>query len=161
MSFLEGIRDMKEAPSAVFVCDLNKEHIAVKEAQKLGLPVVAIADTNTDPDKIDYPIPGNDDAIRSISLFSNYIADCYIEGAKEYEVRLREEKNKAAAEAAAEKKAQEDEKADANKKDDKSGPTVVKRKFVAAGLAEDVEIEMELDRKEEEQEEPSEEKTEK
>lgn len=161
VSFLEGIRDMKEAPSAVFVCDLNKEHIAVKEAQKLGLPVVAIADTNTDPDKIDYPIPGNDDAIRSISLFSNYIADCYLEGAKEYEVKLREEKNKAAAEAAAEKKAKEDEKSGADQKDDKSGPTVVKRKFVAAGLAEDVEIEMELDRKEEEQEVPAEEKEEK
>lgn len=153
VSFLEGIRDMKEAPAAVFVCDLNKEHIAVKEAQKLGLPVVAIADTNTDPDKIDYPIPGNDDAIRSISLFSNFIAECYLDGAKEYEVKLREEKNKAAADAAAEKKAEEEE---ASKKDDKSGPTVVKRKFVAAGLAEDVEIEMELDRKEKEEPEAAE-----
>ena len=72
--YLEGIRDMKDLPKALFVVDLKKEHIAVAEAQRLGIPVVGIADTNSDPDEIEYPIPGNDDAIRSIKLFSNYVA---------------------------------------------------------------------------------------
>ena len=62
--FLDGIKEMKDAPAAMFVVDLPKEHIAVAEAKRLGIPVVAIADTNSDPEIIDYPIPGNDDAIR-------------------------------------------------------------------------------------------------
>lgn len=77
--FLEGIRNMNEMPSAMFVVDLNKEDIAVKEARKLGIPIVAIVDTNCDPDDADYVIPGNDDAIRAIRLVTQKIADTILE----------------------------------------------------------------------------------
>src|SRR5690606_13761289 len=73
--YLAGVRDMARLPGALYVVDAKKEHIAVKEANKLGIPVIAIADTNADPDLIDYPIPGNDDAIRSVSLITRVIAD--------------------------------------------------------------------------------------
>ncbi|MDX1934560.1 MAG: 30S ribosomal protein S2 [Capsulimonadales bacterium] len=76
---LGGIKDMPRLPSALFVVDLKKEHIAVKEARSLGIPIVAIVDTNCDPDEVDYVIPGNDDAIRAIKLISNKIADSIIE----------------------------------------------------------------------------------
>jgi small subunit ribosomal protein S2 len=77
--FLEGIRNMEDMPSAMFVVDLNKEDIAVKEARKLGIPIVAIVDTNCDPDVVDYVIPGNDDAIRAIRLVTQKIADTILE----------------------------------------------------------------------------------
>jgi len=77
---LGGIRDMAKVPSAVWIVDTNKEHIAVDEARKLGIPVVAILDTNCDPDLVDYKIPGNDDAIRSAQLLSRVIADAVAEG---------------------------------------------------------------------------------
>ena len=77
---LGGIRDMKKVPSAVWVVDTKKEHIAVGEARKLGIPVVAILDTNCDPDEVDYKIPGNDDAIRSAALLTRVIADAVAEG---------------------------------------------------------------------------------
>jgi small subunit ribosomal protein S2 len=77
---LGGIRDMQRVPSAVWVIDTKKEHIAVGEAKKLGIPVVAILDTNCDPDEVDYPIPGNDDAIRSVNLLTRVIADAVAEG---------------------------------------------------------------------------------
>ena len=77
---LGGLRDMKKRPDAVFVLDTKKEHIAVTEANKLGIPVVAVVDTNVDPDVIQYPIPGNDDAIRSNSLLARVIADAVEEG---------------------------------------------------------------------------------
>jgi small subunit ribosomal protein S2 len=77
---LGGIRDMQRVPSAVWVIDTKKEHIAVGEAKKLGIPVVAILDTNCDPDEVDYPIPGNDDAIRSVHLLTRVIADAVAEG---------------------------------------------------------------------------------
>jgi small subunit ribosomal protein S2 len=77
---LGGIRDMARVPSAVWVCDTKKEHIAVNEARKLGIPVVAILDTNCDPDEVDYPIPGNDDAIRSVSLLTRVVADAVADG---------------------------------------------------------------------------------
>jgi small subunit ribosomal protein S2 len=80
---LEGIRDLDALPDAVFVVDPKKEYIAVAEANKLGIPVIAIVDTNCDPELIDYAIPGNDDAIRTIRLFSSKIADAYLEGAGE------------------------------------------------------------------------------
>ena len=67
---LGGIRDMARVPSAVWIVDTNKEHIAVGEARKLNIPVIAILDTNCDPDLVDYPIPGNDDAIRSAALLT-------------------------------------------------------------------------------------------
>ncbi len=77
---LDGIRDMEELPDALFVVDPKKEYIAISEANKLGIPVIAIVDTNCDPELIDYIIPGNDDAIRAIRLFASRVADAYIEG---------------------------------------------------------------------------------
>jgi small subunit ribosomal protein S2 len=77
---LGGIRDMQKVPSAVWVVDTNKEHIAVGEARKLGIPVIAILDTNCDPDQVDYPIPGNDDAIRSAALLTKVVASAVAEG---------------------------------------------------------------------------------
>ena len=79
---LGGIKAMTELPGAVFIVDVVKEHIAVTEARKLELPIVAIVDTNCDPDLIDYPIPGNDDAIRSLKLFTSKIADACLLGQK-------------------------------------------------------------------------------
>ena len=77
---LEGIRDLPELPDALFVVDPKKESIAVAEANKLGIPVIAIVDTNCDPELVDYVIPGNDDAIRTIRLFASKIADAYLAG---------------------------------------------------------------------------------
>ncbi len=77
---LGGIRDMAKVPSAVWIIDTKKEHLAVDEARKLGLPVIAILDTNCDPDEVDYKIPGNDDAIRSVSLLTRVIADAVADG---------------------------------------------------------------------------------
>ena len=77
---LGGIREMTKTPSAVWVVDTNKEHIAVGEARKLGIPVIAILDSNCDPDVVDFPIPGNDDAIRAVGLLTRVIADAVAEG---------------------------------------------------------------------------------
>lgn len=77
---LGGIRDMAKVPSAIWVVDTNKEHLAVAEARKLNIPVIAILDTNCDPDLVDYPIPGNDDAIRSAALLTKVIASAVAEG---------------------------------------------------------------------------------
>ena len=77
---LMGIKGMEQLPSAVFVIDPKKERIAVQEARRLGIPVVAIVDTNCDPDEIDYPIPGNDDAIRAIRLITSRLADAILDG---------------------------------------------------------------------------------
>ena len=77
---LGGIRDMSRVPSAIWVVDTKKEHIAVNEARKLGIPVVAILDTNCDPDEVNYPIPGNDDAIRSVALLTRVVANAVAEG---------------------------------------------------------------------------------
>jgi small subunit ribosomal protein S2 len=79
-SNLAGIKDMPGLPDVLFVIDSNKEAIAVKEARRLGIPVVAIVDTNCDPDEVDYVIPGNDDALRAIRLFASKIADSVVEG---------------------------------------------------------------------------------
>jgi small subunit ribosomal protein S2 len=78
--FLEGIKDMGKLPEAMFVVDPKREEIAVKEARKLGIPIIAVVDTNCDPDMVDHVIPGNDDAIRSIRLFASKVADAVIEG---------------------------------------------------------------------------------
>jgi small subunit ribosomal protein S2 len=86
---LGGIQDMKKLPGAIFVIDTEKEHIAIKEAKKLGIPTIAVVDTNCDPSNINHVIPGNDDAIRSIRLFARLIADSCIEGAKTYQEKLR------------------------------------------------------------------------
>ena len=156
--FLNGIRDMKDMPVAMFVVDLPKEHIAVAEAKRLGMTVIGIADTNSNPEVIDYPIPGNDDAIRSIKLFANLVADEYLEGAKEYEQKLRTMTDKASD--IAKEKGDMPEKTESRKprkggprapekKEAAAGPAVVKasksRKLVAAGMAEKIEIEAELE----------------
>ncbi len=148
--YLDGIRDMKEAPTCMFVVDLNKEHIAVAEAKRMGIAVVGIADTNVDPEAIDYPIPGNDDAIRSIKLFANLIADAFIEGNKKWQENVRAMGNKAGEGREAAPTARE-ERVSRGRNDAPAaaGPAVVKvnkgRKLVAAGTAEDVEILMELE----------------
>ncbi len=89
LSSLGGIKNMRKLPDAIFVIDPKKEEIAVREANKLGIPVIAVVDTNCDPELVDYKIPGNDDAIRAIRLFCSSIADAILEGRQEYEERLR------------------------------------------------------------------------
>ncbi len=79
---LAGIKNMSRLPDAIFVIDSNKEQIAVREARKLGIPVVAVVDTNCDPSEVDYVIPGNDDALRAIRLFASKIADSIVEGSQ-------------------------------------------------------------------------------
>lgn len=88
--FLGGIKDMKRVPDILYIVDPKKENIAVREAQILGIPTIAIIDTNCDPDEIDYPIPGNDDAIRAVKLITKTIADAIIEG-KDGEIIFDEE----------------------------------------------------------------------
>ena len=97
--FLGGIKEMKSLPGALFIVDPRKEKIAVSEAKKLGIPVVAIVDTNCDPDDVNYVIPGNDDAIRAVKLIASCMADAIIEG---HQGEQGEEAAEAAAEDAAE-----------------------------------------------------------
>jgi small subunit ribosomal protein S2 len=149
--YLSGIREMKDMPACMFVIDINKEHIAVLEAKRLGIPVVAIVDTNTDPALIDYPIPGNDDAIRSIKLFANLVADSFLDGAKIWNDQMKKVSDQRDAEAAIAEKSErtERERPSRGEKREEGGPAVFKRakgrKLVAAGTADEVEIEMELD----------------
>ena len=104
---LGGIKDMERLPQLAFIIDPNREEIAVKECRKLGIPIVAVTDTNCDPDLIDYIIPGNDDAIRAIKLFATAMAEACLEG----EAMRKDAKNKDAEEelkkAAAEAKGEE------------------------------------------------------
>ena len=79
VKYLDGIKDMPELPGAIFIVDPRKERIAIKEAQNLGIPLIGIIDTNCDPDEIDYPIPGNDDAIRAVKLITSVISRAVIE----------------------------------------------------------------------------------
>lgn len=99
---LGGIRNMRGLPGAVFVVDPKKEAIAVREARKLGIPIVGIVDTNCNPDDIDYVIPGNDDAIRAIKLFAMKIADAVLEGKKKFEENIQSESDKTEGEGTAE-----------------------------------------------------------
>jgi len=100
--YLGGIKTMKKLPGALFIVDPRKEKIAVAEAKKLGIPIVAIVDTNCDPDDVDYVIPGNDDAIRAVKLIAGAMADAFIEGRQgEAEEAAAEEKEAAAEEAEA------------------------------------------------------------
>ncbi len=96
---LGGIRNMKSLPGAIFVVDTKKESIAVAEGRRLGIPIVAIVDTNCDPDPIDYIIPGNDDAIRAVKLFASRIADACIEGAQLYAEKQQADADKSGDEA--------------------------------------------------------------
>ncbi|MBN1828366.1 MAG: 30S ribosomal protein S2 [Deltaproteobacteria bacterium] len=91
---LGGIRNMKGLPGGLFVVDPKRENIAVQEARKLGIPIVSIVDTNCDPDVIDFIIPGNDDAIRAIKLFSSRIADAVVEGKQRFEEKIQAESDK-------------------------------------------------------------------
>jgi len=87
---LGGIKDMRRLPNAVFIIDTRKERTAVLEARRLEIPIIALADTNSDPDEIDYPIPANDDAIRAVRLLSSKIADAVIEGRRELEAQQKD-----------------------------------------------------------------------
>ncbi|NLG93249.1 MAG: 30S ribosomal protein S2, partial [Clostridiales bacterium] len=101
--FLGGIKEMKQLPGALFIVDPRKERIAVAEAKKLGIPIVAIVDTNCDPDEIDYVIPGNDDAIRAVKLISATMANAVVEGKEgQMGAAAAEEKEEEAEEEAAE-----------------------------------------------------------
>ncbi|MCS7214663.1 MAG: 30S ribosomal protein S2 [Thermodesulfovibrio sp.] len=93
---LSGIKEMMEIPKAIFIIDIKKENIAVEEARKLSIPIVAIVDTNCDPDLVDYVIPGNDDAIRAIKLITSKMADAIIEGKEIFMKKLEEEAEKLA-----------------------------------------------------------------
>ncbi len=158
--YLSGIREMKDMPSAMFVIDINKEHIAVAEAKRLNMTVIGITDTNTNPELIDFPIPGNDDAIRSIKLFTNMVAEAYNEGAAQWQEEMKKSADKRAQEPVEEKKDDREEQQQRRPRgnrgaqsqpqaDAAAGPAVFKftkgRKLVAAGTADEVEIEMELE----------------
>ena len=138
--YLEGIREMKEPPAMVFVVDVTKEHIAVKEAKKLGVIVFGLCDTNSDPEGINYPIPANDDAIRSIKFFCELVSDAYLAGAKKWEEKLRSQTDKKSDKEIEEKAKNKKKETSKNQK----GPSVIKvnrgRKLVAAGTADEVEI---------------------
>jgi small subunit ribosomal protein S2 len=103
---LGGIKDMGRLPDIVYVVDPRKESIAVKEARKMKIPLLAIVDSNCDPTEIDYPIPGNDDAIRAIRLLTSRVADACVDGAKLREERLAAMVDKELAEEAEEEEAQ-------------------------------------------------------
>jgi len=118
-----GISKMKSLPGAIFIIDPKNESIAVSEGKRLGIPIVAVVDTNCDPDDIDYIIPGNDDAIRSIRLFTSKIADAYIEGRERYEERRQATSDKADF-------AEEDEKPDYSPS---SSDDIAERMLVADG----------------------------
>ncbi|MDY3119300.1 MAG: 30S ribosomal protein S2 [Peptoniphilus sp.] len=111
--FLGGIKDMNGLPDVMYVVDPKKENIAVKEAQKLGIPIVGILDTNCDPDELDYPIPGNDDAIRAVKLITETMANAVLEGKQgaqdhaEEEVEASEETENQNTDSAADTKEQE------------------------------------------------------
>jgi small subunit ribosomal protein S2 len=135
-----GISHMKRLPSAIFVVDPKNEAIAVKEGKRLGIPIVAVVDTNCDPDDIDYVIPGNDDAIRSIRLFASRIADACIEGRKIYDEKQRAESDKAdedAMDASAVVTGPDDKVAIEMVSDGTDGPVVEKIKRKTAAPAEE------------------------
>ena len=115
---LGGIKELAEAPRAAFVVDPKREHIAIMECRKLGIPVIAVTDSNCDPDMVDYIIPGNDDAIRAIKLFATHIADACLEGEamqKDFAAKQAEEAKVAKAAKAAEAPKKETPKNDAPK----------------------------------------------
>lgn len=154
--YLTGIKEMKETPSVIFVVDLNKEHIAIKEAKCLGIKVVGLCDTNSDPGEVDFPIPANDDAIRSIKLFSGLVAEAYNKGSQRWKEKLRTETDKQSDVAEEMAAGAETKRGDRRPRDTertekpaKTGPAVVKmnkgRKLVAAGTADEIEIQHEVE----------------
>jgi small subunit ribosomal protein S2 len=136
-----GISNMKALPGAIFVIDCKKEVIAVKEGRKLGIPIVSIVDTNCDPDEIDYIVPGNDDAIRAIRLFTSKIADAFIEGREQYR-----EKQQADADKQEEKVKEAPKKGKIEREiisDDTGGPVVEKIKRKTSSVPKETEVEKE------------------
>ncbi|MFC1580105.1 30S ribosomal protein S2 [Thermodesulfobacteriota bacterium] len=129
---LGGIKNMDEMPGAVFIVDPKKEHIAVNEAKKLGVPIVAIADTNCEPDDIDYIIPGNDDAIRAIRLICSRMADACTEGH-----HLAEERLKAEAEAKQAKEAEQAEEVAAAEREEGQPEVIVVSRKEGSKIQED------------------------
>ena len=143
--YLEGIRDMKDLPKAMFVMDINKESIAVAEANKLGIPIVAVVDTNCDPDLVNYAIPGNDDSIRSIQFFIQQVGSACERGLQKWKQKLRESKPESTSK---DKTTERVEKEAARSPGTPVVQVFKSRKLVAAGTAEDVEIKMELEQAE-------------
>ncbi len=137
---LEGILDMVRVPAALFIVDSKKEEIAVAEANKLEIPVVGLVDTNCDPDKIDYPIPGNDDAIRSIKLITGLVTDAILEGRKAFMDNKAAEEAKAAGDEADKENVVVDEevaeeikkKVLKGKKMEEEAPVIKKKKTIKA-----------------------------
>jgi small subunit ribosomal protein S2 len=134
-----GISNMKRLPGAIFIIDPKNESIAVKEGKRLGIPIIAIVDTNCDPDDIDYVVPGNDDAIRAIRLFVSRIADACIEGRSLYEEKQRAESDK--------KGTREESKGKSEKKqrieivsDGTDGPVIEKIKRKTTPVASDLQV---------------------
>lgn len=134
-----GIRDMKDIPAVLFIVDIKKEKIALNEAKRLNIPVVALVDTNCDPNGVDFPIPANDDSVRSVQFLTQMAGQACKRGWGKWEKSLSEQK------ALKQKKQAGD-----SKVSEKQGPAVISinknRKLVAAGTAEDMEIKMELER---------------
>ncbi len=110
IKFLSGIREMKRIPDAIYIVDPRKERIAVAEARKLGVPIIAIVDTNCDPDEIDFIIPGNDDAIRAVKLITSVIANAVMDGKQIMETRRQAELEAEAGEEVAEEEIADEEK---------------------------------------------------
>jgi small subunit ribosomal protein S2 len=130
---LGGIKDMDELPGAVFIVDPKKEAVATREVRKLGIPLVAIADSNCEPDDIDYIIPGNDDAIRAVRLFCSKIADACIEGHDLAEQRLKAEAERAREEA----EAPEEETEPAAAEEEQGPEVIIVSKKEEGGIQED------------------------
>ncbi|QHI70809.1 30S ribosomal protein S2 [Tichowtungia aerotolerans] len=147
---LTGIKDMTQLPGALFVVDINREKLAIAEAQRLNIPVVALVDTNTDPDLVDYPIPGNDDSIRSLSLVANTlggsIAKTYAEYTSKKEAEEKERREKAAAEKAAAEKARAER--EAKEKEEKKKRAEVLKKLKAEKAKEEKEKKKEAEKAE-------------
>ncbi len=116
---LGGIKDMEKLPAAAFIIDPHREDIAVKECRTLGIPIVAVVDSNCDPDVIDYIIPGNDDAIRAIKLFASAIADACLEGQAQYDAKGEQDAEAELAKAAQQETAEANNAADNTAKEDK------------------------------------------
>jgi small subunit ribosomal protein S2 len=123
LKYLGGIKDMQGLPGVIYVTDTKKEGIAVAEARNLGIPVVGIVDTNCDPDEIDYPIPGNDDAIRAIRLITSKVADACLEGKHLYQERMAGEAEEVAAGEGAEEAATGAVEAEAEREPGSGPPT--------------------------------------
>ncbi len=139
---LAGVRNMRKLPGTVFIIDSKKEEIGVCEAAKLGIPIVAILDTNCDPDRVTYPVPGNDDAIRAIKLFCDLVAEAILEGKNQRAQRVADEQARLAAEEA------EARAAEAGEKGAEEGEKPVTEEPLEEKLAEKFKTQEEIDKAE-------------